>query len=931
MRTSLILRSIPLAALMGLLPLLVASGCESPETATSDSEEEPVAESSSALSSGWISLPYATCAAACTTSGPSPMGACSVPTAVCASGSCVRERQFTTTTYVVEPGGGSSLSPYGPSSPAGTHAYWGANGLALGDITGDGIPDAVVGDDYATPELQLYVGVGDGSFLVAGTINLTLTAPWPQAVAIADFDGDGRQDVAVATLVSIGAITGEIQIFKNNGGAFGTFPLAATLGAYSPRSLEVADFNGDGRPDFASADWTPAGNFLSVYQNTTPSGGLIGFSQAAIPTGGIQPYDLSTGDVNGDGRPDIVVANEASDSVTLLTNTGIYGSPMALAATLPMPATTPACNPISAKLVDYDGDSRLDIGVTCMNPAHAYIAYGAGGGVFAPFAAVPIVSGSSPSFAGMQAFDVDGDGIQDLTWNQLGSTTGYTYWIRQTTPRAYAATGAAIPGAVDGATRVATADLNGDGITDIASTGSGYGQLFGTLVSHASTALAAHCASSATPTICDGVSPPITPAGSASGLLAYSGVVSSASIYGTVSRDFNNDGTLDMVQLDSGGNLLFSAGTGSGTFGGTLTSATGGSPQNGTIAVGDFNNDCVLDIVFGDVASAYVTVAMGVGDGHFLAGHQVLGTPAAGTWLNGGSIVTADFNNDGWTDIASGDNISRGSLSILLNNGDGTGYGFATPVTGSTFTKPDPLHNRDASNHCTTLSGVFAMLMNLQAVDFNHDGNMDLAWREAATGGTPWVVNFIGVALGDGAGHFTTVEGECGHYGMSSRGERLVSADWDGDGFTDLIASEWLDSGSAAQTKRVVVYLGNPAATASTPVGSVLTSGGEITFTAPLNYDYGQSLQVADINNDGKGDVIMARNITGGNVVDVYYQVSGSFSASSMVSLATPALEAALGATEGGGLIAADYNRDGRVDVATTKGSSAGIGMMLNH
>src|SRR2546422_886081 len=132
----------------------------------------------------------------------------------------------------------------------------------------------------------------------------------PQSVAVGDFNGDGRPDLAVA---NFGSNTVSVLL----GIGDGSFQPARTFAAgTSPLSVAVGDFNGDGRPDLAVANF--GSNTVSV---------LLGigdgtFQPALTFAAGTQPVFVAVGDLNGDGRPDLAVANTGSDNVSVLLGIG---------------------------------------------------------------------------------------------------------------------------------------------------------------------------------------------------------------------------------------------------------------------------------------------------------------------------------------------------------------------------------------------------------------------------------------------------------------------------------------------------------------------------------------------------------------------------------------------------------------------------------
>jgi VCBS repeat-containing protein len=123
--------------------------------------------------------------------------------------------------------------------------------IAVGDFNHDGKLDFVTGNSSSNT-VSIYLGNGDGTFTPAGTPTLTV-GTFPNSVSLGDFDGDGNLDISVANVNS-----STVSIRLGNGDGTFTSPATPEFSVGSlPQGVVVGDFNGDGRPDFASA------NFLS--------------------------------------------------------------------------------------------------------------------------------------------------------------------------------------------------------------------------------------------------------------------------------------------------------------------------------------------------------------------------------------------------------------------------------------------------------------------------------------------------------------------------------------------------------------------------------------------------------------------------------------------------------------------------------------------
>ncbi len=353
------------------------------------------------------------------------------------------------------PLGNPALGGYQPFGLITTGAKSGPNDLALGDFNGDGIPDLVV-PDSATGVVAVFLGKGDGTFAAAVDYT-TGYGSKPLAVAVGDFNGDGKLDLAVAL-----GNTAAVAILLGNGD--GTFQAPRTIptvgsGLYFPVALTVADFNHDGRLDIATANytlgvsvllgngdgsfqpykllgsskgpsWIATGDFnndgnLDLAVTTTTNtvdislGNGDGTFQtfASINTGnGTNPQSVAVADLDGDGNLDLVVACYGANAVGILLGNGD-------GTFLPIELYAAGAGPLSVIVADLNLDGIPDLVVTNLNSNSLSLFEGNGDGTFLPLPGYSTTSGSQP--AASIAADLNGDGTPEIVSVLYGSSALY--------------------------------------------------------------------------------------------------------------------------------------------------------------------------------------------------------------------------------------------------------------------------------------------------------------------------------------------------------------------------------------------------------------------------------------------------------------------------------------------------------------------------
>lgn len=319
--------------------------------------------------------------------------------------------------------------------------------LVLLDGDGDGHLDLV--QSISADGISLVRGFGDGTFGPQAILGMTVS---PGSVAVADFDGDGVQDlIAAGRARSIEP--GNVALFPGRGdGGFGDARTLA-IGEVLVRlaDVEPADFDGDGRNDFAVVDGVRA-------VGVVPGRGGWAFGPASWIETGREPIALAAADFNGDGRPDLAVVHYSSDGVLILLGRGDGGFEPGDR----LPASYGYWDAVTA---DFDADGVVDlaaVGAT-LDPdfEYRYVALvwrGIGDGRFQEPLRLDLADQPSAVTTG----DLDGDGLGDLLVAGAWETT-----VLRNRGKAGFASGVRYPGP-HFMSDITVADFTRDGILDAA-------------------------------------------------------------------------------------------------------------------------------------------------------------------------------------------------------------------------------------------------------------------------------------------------------------------------------------------------------------------------------------------------------------------------------------------------------------------------------
>src|SRR5262245_43290721 len=564
--------------------------------------------------------------------------------------------------------------------------------LVAADFNNDSLPDVAM--LQRNRGLVILLGNGRGQFAVGFQTSLSFGDSYPFGkMAVADFNRDNKPDLAIGG--------GAPAPHGRGGGAVA--PASGLPNNFSPVSVAAADYNGDGKTDLAAV--------LSNGESRLVTGNGDGsFGQATmITSGSFSSFNLAVAnaELNNDGKPDLFIC---SGGCRVYLNNGAGGFTAG--------ASVDVANTLNGfALGDFNGDGNQDIVISSfVDPYRLYPGNGSGG-FGAP---ISLASGG----ATLTTADLNKDGRPDLIASGssvvvlLNSATGFG-------PRnAYAA------GRVVSATAVA--DFNLDGRLDVMAANRedsnfrvGFGLSF-------------------------------LPGDGAGRLLSGLQIPDSSSQSKVSVADLNRDGRSDVILSSSnsfqGNGVTVLLSDTKGGFEASQRYLPQGISRNYLDSVAaDFNNDNIPDIAslaprsFNSPGS--VTIFPGAGNGRFSqerAREFNLGNDPV-------EIVAADFNRDGFVDLATSNSTSN-DLSVSFNDGRG-GFGLTERRLAAGL---DP--------------------RSLIVADFNGDGNPDMAVanRNSAT---------ISIFFGDGSGGFTHLP-----LGVNGNPRAIFLAEVNGDNNPDLIA-----------------------------------------------------------------------------------------------------------------------------------------------
>ena len=274
--------------------------------------------------------------------------------------------------------------------------------VAAADLDGDGRTDLVT-TNYFGNSISVLKNTGNGTVSFAAKTDYP-TGLVPRGLAIGDLDGDAKPDIAV-----VNNTDNTLSIFRNTT-ANGVISFAARVNYPAtefPYNVAIADLDGDGKKDIVVSN-NGTVKTVSVFKNISTAGNISFAARTDFVTAS-GSQSISTGDIDGDGKPDIAVANFYSSSVSVLRNNSTAGT---ISFDTKVDLSTDA-NPFSLSMADIDGDGKTEISV-CNQLAGTVSVFknrSTGGSVVFD-ARQNFTTGTNPCF--ILATDLNADGKPDV-------------------------------------------------------------------------------------------------------------------------------------------------------------------------------------------------------------------------------------------------------------------------------------------------------------------------------------------------------------------------------------------------------------------------------------------------------------------------------------------------------------------------------------
>ncbi|CAF1190976.1 unnamed protein product [Adineta steineri] len=714
---------------------------------------------------------------------------------------------------------GSENGTYGTAVSYTDITFSNPSGLALGDVNYDNYLDIII-TNFGTDNVGILTGYNNRSFSLGRSYPLTIGSN-PKGVALGDFNNNTRWDIFIAES-GIGTINYLVRYISAD---FQNILTYSTGISTHPYAVIIADFNNDNISDVLSVNSAidTVGIFLGYGNGTFTAETMFSVGQ------GSHPVYAAVADFNQDNILDIATANSYNDSISI-----IYGFGNGSFTNLTKYSLDIDSQPNSIAICDLNNDNVFDFIIAEMGRDSIGILLGYEYNAFEDQITYSNEFSLKPS--SIISRDFNNDSYLDIAATfAANDSIGILFGYNNGTFRElimYSVGYNSYP------YEIVSADVNNDNILDIIVANAGSSTI-GVLLG-----------------LNNEIFAPV--------MLFSTG--NNSSPYGGAAGDFNNDKNIDFVVANYlGNNIGVLLGYGNGSFAAVVTYSTEDGSRPQSVAIGDFNEDNILDIVVANYRLNNIGIFLGRSDGTFA--NQI--TYSTGYNSMPAFIIVNDFNNDNKSDVVIC-NTDTDDIGIFYGYGNGT------------FTSVMLYSTGDGTSPHAIRSG-----------DFNNDNSMDIV---VASPGT----NRILILYGSGSGQFLV--GPTFSTGSKAGTISLAVGDFDGNGLLDVTTANYLGNNIGVHISSGIQHFGRETIY---PTGS---------GSAPY------AVGISDFNHDNQSDVVVANY--GTNNIGIFFGFgNGTLSTIVLYSMENNAHPTAVAI--------ADLNHDNNSDIAVVNSGSNNIYIFL--
>ncbi len=811
-------------------------------------------------------------------------------------------------------GGGFTPNSFAPKIDIATSAN--PYSVSTGDLDGDGKPDIVVVNTSANTVSVFLNTSTPGNISFAPKVDFA-TGNSPHRVCIADLTGDGLPELIVTNYAD-----NTISIIKNisKPGTLSFIPKTDFATGANPESVAVGDIDGDSKPDLVVTN--SGTTSITILQNAPGTVASLAYVTAITISYGGSPMGVAIGDLDGDGKPEIVTTNVATNNLAVFRNTSTPGN-FSFAVHVPLSSFV---SPQSVSIADLDGDGKPEL-IAGGNQTIAVLKNTCTPGNIS-FSAAGAVSSSPDDYATIA--DLDGDGKPDIVASAQFSNAA-TVLANITTGGALLIDTNRFYPSGNNPTCISVADFDGDGKPDI-------------VLSNVTTSTVSILRNQANvPYITSFTPVGACPVAGSTVLINGSGFTGATAVtFGGTSVSFGVVSDSVISVLAAGpitGSITVTTASGTGTFAVPPPAITSFSPSSaspgttvtisgkyfcgttsvsfGGVAVTAFtvNADSSISAIVGTGASGNLNITTAAGTSA-LAGFTFIPVPVITSFSpTSGSVGTrVTIKGKNFSSLAANDIVYFGAVQAKVISASDSIVIVSAP-TGANYQSVS-LTNKDhnlsaytARPFITTFGTVggidsssFKIKQNVAVTDqfpvvssisdLDGDGLPDLAIANFVTGSAAVIRN---TSSNNNLSFATKTSYQVGN--ANSQTKSINTVDFDGDGKPDLAVVNEMDTN--------ISILRNTG------------SAGQVSFASPFvlatGYESGPTfLATGDFDGDGKPDIAVL-NTAGGRIA-----LFRNTSVPGIISFAAPTFPNALAQNILSSISIADFDGDGKPDITVT-------------